>query len=126
MHVLFLTLFAIVSLRVKCHRTVTHGSLESMQTQRGHLFADLVHVLNVNAKILLSCVASVSVRVCSESFALSSTFRAINRLEALATQSKTHENSLEYNFYSFFTTFSSNLPLKRALINVMLSYFTCS
>lgn len=56
MHALFLTLFAIVSLRVKCHRTVTHNSLESMQTQRGHFIADLVHVLNVNAKILLSCV----------------------------------------------------------------------
>ena len=42
-----------------------------MQTQRGHLFADLIHVLNVNAKILLSCVASVSARVSPESFALS-------------------------------------------------------
>ena len=60
-----------------------------MQTQRGHLFADLVHVLNVNAKIVLSCVASVSARVRPESFALSPAFRAINRLEALATQSKT-------------------------------------
>jgi len=70
-HVLLLTLFALVSMRVKCRRTVTHGSLESMQTQRGHLFADLVHVLNVNAKILLSRVASVSARLCSESFALS-------------------------------------------------------
>ena len=87
---LFLRLFAIVSLRVKCRRIVARGSLESMQTQRGHLFADLVHVLNVNAKIvLLSCVASVSARVRPESFALSPAFRAINRLEALATQSKT-------------------------------------
>ena len=76
MHVLFLILFAIVSLRVKCRRTVAHGSLESVQTQRGHLFVDLVHVLSVNVKILLSCVASVSARVCSESFALSPTFRA--------------------------------------------------
>ena len=86
---LFLRLFAIVSLRVKCRRIVARGSLESMQTQRGHLFADLVHVLNVNAKIVLSCVASVSARVRPESFALSPAFRAINRLEALATQSKT-------------------------------------
>ena len=62
---------AIVSLRVKCRRTLAHGSLESMQTQRGHLFADLVHVLKVSAKILLSCVASVSARVRPESFALS-------------------------------------------------------
>ena len=45
------------SLRV-CPRTVAHEIFESMQTQRVHLFADLVHVLNVNAKILLSCVAS--------------------------------------------------------------------
>ena len=96
-----------------------------MQTQRGHLFADLVHVLNINAKILLSCVASVSARVCSESFVLSPTFRAINRLEALATQFKTLWSII---FTLFFTTLicSSNLPLKRALINVMLSYFTCS
>ena len=86
---LFLRLFAIVSLRVKCRRIVARGSLESMQTQRGHLFADLVHVFNVNAKIVLSCVASVSARVRPESFALSPAFRAINRLEALATQSKT-------------------------------------
>ena len=86
---LFLRLFAIVSLRVKCRRIVARESLESMQTQRGHLFADLVHVLNVNAKIVLSCVASVSARVRPESFALSPAFRAINRLEALATQSKT-------------------------------------
>ena len=78
MHVLFLTLFAIVSLRVKCRGTVAHGSLESMQTQRGHLFADLVHVLNVSAKILLSCVASVSARVRPESFVLSPTFCAID------------------------------------------------
>ena len=49
-----------------------------MQTQRGHLFADLVHVLNVSAKILLSCVASVSARVRPESFVLSPTFRAID------------------------------------------------
>ena len=54
-----------------------------------HLCADFVHVLNVNAKIIFSCVASVSARVRPESFALSPAFRAINRLEALATQSKT-------------------------------------
>ena len=55
------------SLRV-CRRTVAHEIFESMQTQRVHLFADLVHVLNVNAKILLSCVASVSARVRPESW----------------------------------------------------------
>ena len=60
-----------------------------MQTQRGHLFADLVHVLNVNAKILLYCVAGVSARVRPESFVFSPTFRSRNRLEALATQCKT-------------------------------------
>ena len=60
-----------------------------MQTQRCHLFADLVHVLNVNAKILLYCVAGVSARVRPESFVFSPTFRARNRLEALATQCKT-------------------------------------